>query len=70
RAPDPAGARLDRWARERRSASARGAHAFEAINRGFSNDALLPTLLRGRMLGLAGRLPPLQHLLWKEAAGL
>ncbi|HZX81828.1 MAG TPA: FAD-dependent monooxygenase, partial [Lysobacter sp.] len=67
---DPSTARLERWARERRSMSARGAYAFDAINRGFSNDALLPTLLRGPLLGLAGRLPPLQHLLWKEAAGL
>lgn len=67
---DPAGARLDRWARERRSAVARAAFAFEAINRGFSNDAVLPTLLRGPLLGLAGRLPPLQHALWREAAGV
>lgn len=67
---DPASARLQRWARERRSMNARAAYAFDAINRAFSNDALLPTLLRGPMLGLAGRIAPLQHLLWKEAAGL
>ncbi len=67
---DPSTSRLARWARERRSMSARAAYGFEAINRGFSNDALLPTMLRGPLLGLAGRLPPLQHLLWKEAAGL
>jgi 2-octaprenyl-3-methyl-6-methoxy-1,4-benzoquinol hydroxylase len=67
---DPATARLARWARERRSANARAAYAFEAINRVYSNDALLPTLLRGPLLGIAGRLPPLQHAFWREAAGL
>lgn len=67
---DPVTARLARWARERRSMNARGAYGFELINRAFSNDALLPTLLRGPLLGLAGRLPPLQHRLWGEAAGL
>jgi 2-octaprenyl-3-methyl-6-methoxy-1,4-benzoquinol hydroxylase len=70
RGDDPLRARLGRWARERRSANARAAYAFEAIDRVFSNDALLPVLLRGRLLGLAGRLPPLQHALWREAAGL
>ena len=67
---DPASARLERWARERRSATARAAYAFEAINRLYSNDAVWPTLLRGPLLGLAGRVPPLQHALWREAAGL
>lgn len=69
-AADPARARLARWSRTRRSAVARAAYAFEAIDRVFSNDAMAPVLLRGPLLGLAGRLPPLQHLLWKEAAGL
>ncbi|MGY4515303.1 FAD-dependent oxidoreductase [Lysobacter sp. HA18] len=67
---DPATSRLARWARERRSASARAAYAFEAINRVFSNDAPVPTMLRGSLLGIAGRIPPLQHALWREAAGL
>ena len=62
--------RLARWARGRRSENAVAAHGFEALNRAFSNDALLPTLLRGQALGLAGRLPPLTRLLWKRAAGL
>lgn len=62
--------RLQRWERERRSEAAVAAHTFEAINRAFSNDALLPTLLRGPALGLAGRLPPLTRLLWRKAAGL
>jgi len=67
---DPATARLSRWARERRSATTRAALAFEAINRVFSNDAVAPTLVRGALLGLAGRLPPMQYALWREAAGL
>jgi 2-octaprenyl-3-methyl-6-methoxy-1,4-benzoquinol hydroxylase len=62
--------RLARWERSRRSENAVAAHAFEAINRGFSNDALVPTLLRGHLLGLAGRIPPLSRLLLKRAAGL
>ena len=62
--------RLARWARGRRSDSTVAAHAFDAINRAFSNDAMLPTLLRGHVLGLAGRLPPLARALWKQAAGL
>jgi 2-octaprenyl-3-methyl-6-methoxy-1,4-benzoquinol hydroxylase len=70
RATDPAKARLQRWARERRSANARAAFAFESINAAFSNDAPLPVFLRGPLLGLAGRLPGIQHALWREAAGL
>lgn len=61
--------RLARWARERRSDNVLGAYAFEAINRVFSNDALLPTLLRGHALGAVGRLPPLVRALWRHAAG-
>lgn len=62
--------RLARWERTRRSENALAAYSFEAINRVFSNDALLPTLLRGHALGLASRLPPLSRLLLKRAAGL
>lgn len=62
--------RMQRWARERYSENALAAYGFEAINRVFSNDALLPTLLRGHALGIAGRLPPLTRLLWRRAAGL
>ncbi len=61
--------RLARWARSQRSENAVAAAAFEGINRLFSNDALLPTLLRGQMLGMAGRLPPLAATLWRRAAG-
>jgi 2-octaprenyl-3-methyl-6-methoxy-1,4-benzoquinol hydroxylase len=63
-------ARLARWARSRKSENAVNAHAFEAINRVFSNDALLPTLLRGHVLAVAGKLPPLSRALWRHAAGV
>ncbi|HEY2347069.1 MAG TPA: FAD-dependent oxidoreductase [Xanthomonadaceae bacterium] len=62
--------RLARWQRERRSESTSAAYAFDGINRLFSNDAPLPTLARGHLLGLAGRIPGLDALLWKRAAGL
>lgn len=62
--------RLARWARERRSENALAAYGFDGLNRLFSNDTLAPTLLRGPLLGLAGRLPPLTHYFWKRAAGL
>ncbi len=63
-------ARLARWARTRRSESVVAAHAFDAINRAYSNDALWPTLLRGHALGIAGELPPLSRALWRQAAGI
>lgn len=65
-----AGHRLQRWARTRTSENAMAAGSFEAINRLFSNEAMLPTLLRGQLLGLAGKLPPLTQFFWKRAAGL
>jgi len=61
--------RIARWARTQRSENATNAHAFSAINTLFSNDAVVPTLLRGPLLGLAGKLPPLAHALWRHAAG-
>lgn len=66
----PSGARLARWARQRRSENAMAARAFEGLNRIFSNDSIMLTLLRGPALGLAGRLPPLTHALWRRAAGV
>lgn len=67
---DPgAGARLARWSRQQRSANAVSAYAFDGINRLFSNDSFAATLLRGPLLGLAGRLPPLTHAFWRHAAG-
>ncbi|MBP6750772.1 MAG: UbiH/UbiF family hydroxylase [Xanthomonadaceae bacterium] len=62
--------RLARWARLRRSDSVASAYAFSAINRVFSNDDLAATLLRGRALGLAGKLAPLNRALWRHAAGM
>ena len=62
--------RLARWQRERRSESATAAWMFDGINRVFSNDAPLPTHARGHLLGIAGKIPGLDALLWKRAAGL
>lgn len=62
--------RLQRWARTRRSENSVAAHAFDAIHQVFAGDAMLPTLLRGHALGMAGRLPPLAHRLWERASGL
>ena len=62
--------RLARWERERRSDVTVSALGFETINRVFSNDAMLPTFLRGHLLGLAGRLPPVVRGLWRRAAGV
>lgn len=62
--------RLARWARTRKSENAAAAHAFDGINRLFSNDGVAATLMRGPLLGLAGRLPPVAQALWRRAAGL
>lgn len=62
--------RLRRWARTRRSENTVAAYGFEAINRVFSNDEMHLTLLRGPLLGVAGRLPPLLSAFWKRASGL
>jgi 2-octaprenyl-3-methyl-6-methoxy-1,4-benzoquinol hydroxylase len=62
--------RLQRWARQRHSDNALSAHAFDAINRIYSNDAPWPTLLRGHALGIAGKLPPVASALWRHASGL
>jgi 2-octaprenyl-3-methyl-6-methoxy-1,4-benzoquinol hydroxylase len=62
--------RVQRWARERRSDNAVAAHAFEAINAAFSNDALVPTLLRGPALALVGRVAPLGGFFLRRAMGL
>lgn len=62
--------RLARWARMRRSDNTVSALAFEQINRVYSTDAALPTLLRKPLLGIAGGLPPLTRALWRHAAGV
>lgn len=59
---------LDRYARRRRSENALAAQGFDALNRLFSNDALLPTLLRGHALGLAGAIAPLRRLWVRRAS--
>lgn len=61
--------RLLRWARQRKSENAVAAHAFGAINRFYGSDGVVPTLLRGPLLGLAGRAPSLAQWLWRRAAG-
>ncbi|MEA5122532.1 UbiH/UbiF family hydroxylase [Xanthomonas floridensis] len=61
--------RLQRWARTRRSENTVAAYGFDAINNVFSNDEMHLTLLRGSVLGLAGRLPPLVDVLWQRASG-
>ena len=62
--------RLARWARARRSEDTLAAHAFDGINRLYASDSVAAVLLRGPLLGLAGRLSPVPRLLWKHAAGL
>lgn len=62
--------RLGRWARRRRSENTLAALAFDGIDRVFSNDAVLPTLLRGHLFGAAAKVPPVAHMLWRRAAGL
>lgn len=62
--------RLERWARTRRSENTVAAYAFDGLNRLFSTHELHATLVRGPLLGLAGRLPPLTALAWKRASGL
>jgi 2-octaprenyl-3-methyl-6-methoxy-1,4-benzoquinol hydroxylase len=60
---------LRRYERSRRSENAISAHAFEGLNRLFSNEAFVPTLLRGPALGLVDRLTPLKRLFARHAAG-
>ncbi|MGH8499932.1 MAG: FAD-dependent monooxygenase, partial [Methylococcales bacterium] len=61
--------KLERWARQRISENAIAAYSFEAINRAFSNDEVLPTLLRGHAFGIANFLSPLRSLLLRQASG-
>jgi 2-octaprenyl-3-methyl-6-methoxy-1,4-benzoquinol hydroxylase len=61
---------LSRWARARKSENALAAHAFDGINRLYGSDGMAATLLRGPLLGLASRLPPVAQRLWRRAAGL
>jgi 2-octaprenyl-3-methyl-6-methoxy-1,4-benzoquinol hydroxylase len=61
---------LSRWARARKSENVLAAHAFDGINRLYGSDGMAATLLRGPLLGLASRLPPVAQRLWRRAAGL
>lgn len=61
--------KLERWARQRVSENAVAAYSFEAINRVFSNDDVLPTLLRGHAFGIANFLSPLRSFLLRQASG-
>jgi 3-demethoxyubiquinol 3-hydroxylase len=61
--------KLQRWSRSRLSENAVAAYSFEAINRVFSNDALLPTLLRGHAFGIANAVPPIRNFLLRQADG-
>jgi 3-demethoxyubiquinol 3-hydroxylase len=60
---------LRRYERVRRSENAIAARAFDGLNRLFSNEALLPTLLRGPALGLVDRLGPLKRMFARHAMG-
>lgn len=62
--------RLARWSRTRRSENAAAAYTFDAINRVFSNEEMHASLLRGPLLGLAGRVPGLANAFWRRASGL
>lgn len=62
--------RLQRWARARTSDNALAARAFAAIDRLYSNDSPWASTVRGPLLGMAGRLPPVVRGLWRHAAGL
>ncbi len=61
--------KLERWSRQRISENAIAAYSFEAINRVFSNDDVLPTLLRGHAFGIANAVAPIRNFLLKQAAG-
>lgn len=61
--------KLERWARQRISENSVAAYSFEAINRVFSNDDVMPTLLRGHVFGIANAISPIRNFLLKQAAG-
>lgn len=61
--------RLAAVARHQRSENAVAAYSFEGLNRLFSNDALLPTLLRGPALAAFDKIGPLKALFLRRAVG-
>ncbi|MGH8040958.1 MAG: UbiH/UbiF/VisC/COQ6 family ubiquinone biosynthesis hydroxylase [Rudaea sp.] len=60
---------LRQYERRRRSDNALSAHAFEAIQRLFANDAMPVAALRGAGLALVNRIEPLKRLFAAHAAG-
>lgn len=62
--------RIARWARARRSEATVAARAFDRINRVYTSDSPAAVLLRGPALGLAGRVPAVAGVLWRQAAGI
>lgn len=61
---------LQRWERQRRSEDTMAAMSFDAIHRLYSNDAVMPVLLRGTLLQAAGQVSPFRYWLWRHAAGI
>ncbi|HNV82742.1 MAG TPA: FAD-dependent oxidoreductase [Arenimonas sp.] len=61
--------KLERWSRKRLSENAVAAYSFETINRAFSNDDVLPTLLRGHAFGIANAISPIRNFLLRQATG-
>lgn len=59
---------LSRWARRRHSENTLAAHAFDAIDRVYSNVSMPAVALRGWALA-AANLPPINRRLWAQAAG-
>lgn len=58
-----------RYSRRRRSESTLAGYTFDGIDRLFTNDALVPTLLRGPALGLVNKLTPLKRFFIRHASG-
>ena len=61
--------RLLRWAQQRKSENAVVAYTLDYINRLYSNDDMVMTLLREPLLGIVGKSPSIMHLLWRRASG-
>ena len=60
---------LRRYERSRSSENTLAAHAFDGLERLFASDAVLPTLLRGPVLGLVDRIAPLKRFFLQHASG-
>ena len=56
-------------ARHQRLENTIAAYSFDGLNRLFSNDAVLPTLLRGPALGLVNKIAPLKAMFLRKAVG-